>query len=140
MNIDDHFSLSHHLLPAIYSFYTQHSKTGIVYIFIISNNQSLIITSQFFGVFNPLGEILKLFIPLEFDVQTNSDHKNYKIKLYSVRALKRYLSERNLIHGRVMATMLKFSPQNFETYLRVNRVNRNRGICKKESVFQHFHT
>ena len=56
--------------------------------------------------------------PLGFDVQTNSDHKSQKIKLYSVRALKRYLNEKNLIHGRVMAMILKFSPQMFETYCR----------------------
>ena len=38
------------------------------------------------------------------------------MKLYSVRALKRYLNEKNLIHGRIMATISKFSPQIFETY------------------------
>ena len=48
---------------------------------------------------------------LGFVVQTNSDHKTQKNQ-----ALKRYLSEKNLIHGRVMATISKFSPQTFETY------------------------
>ena len=73
-------------------------------------------TSQIFGVVGPLGENLEFFGPLGFDYQTNSDHKTQKIKLYSVRALKSYLNEKNLIHGRVMATISKFSPQIFETY------------------------
>ena len=52
----------------------------------------------------------------DLTVQTNSGHKAQKIKLYSVRALRLYLNEKNLIHGRVMATISKFSPQIFETY------------------------
>ena len=73
-------------------------------------------TSQFFGVVSPLGENLDFFTPLGFGVQANSYHKTQTIKLYSVRALKRYLKEKNLIHGRVMATISKFNPQIFETY------------------------
>ena len=69
-------------------------------------------TSQIFGVVGPLGENLDFFSPLGSDVQTNSDHKTQKIKLYSVRALKRDLNEKNLIHGRVMAMI-------FETYFYV---------------------
>ena len=56
-------------------------------------------------------------------MQTNSDHKTQKIKLCSVRALKRYLNEKNLIHGRVMATISKLSPQVFETYFRFVQVH-----------------
>ena len=65
-----------------------------------------------------LGENLDFFIfsSLGFTIQRNSDHKTKKIKLHSVRALKRYLNEKNLIQGRVMATISKFSPQIFETY------------------------
>ena len=70
-------------------------------------------TSQIFGVVGPLGDNLDFFSPLGFDVGTNSDHK---IKLCSVRALKGYLNKKNLIHGLVMATISKFSPQIFETY------------------------
>ena len=73
-------------------------------------------TSQIFGVVGPLGENLDFVCPLGFYVQTNSDHKTLNIKLYSVSGLKRYLNEKNLIHGRVMATISKFSPQIFETY------------------------
>ena len=57
-----------------------------------------------------LWERPRFFSPMGFDVQTNSDHKAKEIKLYSVRALKRYLNEKDLIHGRVMATISKFSP------------------------------
>ena len=35
--------------------------------------------------------------------------KPQTIKLHTVRALKRYLNEKNLIHGRVTATILEFS-------------------------------
>ena len=75
--------------------------------FVIANIYR-VFTSQIFGVAGPLGENLNFFSPLGFDVQTNSDHKTPKIKLYSVRALKLYLNEKNLIHGRVMAAILKF--------------------------------
>ena len=44
--------------------------------------------------------------------------KPKNIKHYSVRALKRYLNEKNLIHVRVMATSPKFSPHIFETYFK----------------------
>ena len=81
---------------------------------VIANKQSF--ASQIFGVVGPLGGNLYFCSPLGFDIQTNSDHKTQKIKLYSVTALKRYLNEKNLIHGRVMATISKFSPQIFETY------------------------
>ena len=39
-----------------------------------------------------------------------------KVKLYSVIAFKRYLNEKNLAHGREIATISKFSAQVFETY------------------------
>ena len=76
-------------------------------------------TFQIFEVIDPLGENLDFFSPLGFDVQKNSGHKTQKIKLYSVRALKRYLNEKNLTHGRVIATISKFSLQIFETYFRL---------------------
>ena len=72
--------------------------------------------SQIFGVVGSLRENLDFFSLLGFDAQTNSDHKTPEIQLYPVRALKPYLNEKNLIHGRVMATISKFSPQIFETY------------------------
>ena len=63
-----------------------------------------------------LGRKLHFLSPLQFDFQTNSDHKPKKIKVYSDRAVKRYLNEKNLTHGRVMAMISKFSPQIFETH------------------------
>ena len=65
-----------------------------------------------------VGRKPRSFSPLGFDNQINSDHKTQKVKLCSVGALKRYLNEKNLIHGRVMATTSKFSPQTFETCFR----------------------
>ena len=54
------------------------------------------------------GQVDICISPLEFDIQINSDHKIPKIKRYSVRALKRYLNDKNLVHGRVTATIPKF--------------------------------
>ena len=71
------------------------------------------LTSQIFGVVGPLGENLDSVSLWGFDIQTNCDHKSY-----SVRALKRHLNEKNLIHGKVMAMISKFSLQMFETYFR----------------------
>ena len=59
--------------------------------------------------------------------------KPQKIKLYSVIALKRYLNERNLIHGRVMATISKFSPQIFETYF-INKPKATITLCDVSAV------
>ena len=56
--------------------YTQHSKTGNVYMFVIANIQSF--TSQIFGVVGPLGGNLDFFSPLGFDVQTDSDQNTPK--------------------------------------------------------------
>ena len=85
--------------------------------------------SQICGVVGPLGENLDFFSPLGFDVKTNSDHKTQKIKLYSVRALKCYLNEINLIYGRAMATISKFSPQIFGTYKRTWHVQHKFSDC-----------
>ena len=71
--------------------------------------------------FSPLGENLDFFSPLGFDTRRTSDHETPKIKLYSVRALKCHLNDKNLIHGRVTATISGFSPQIFETYFHLRR-------------------
>ena len=76
---------------------------------------SELITSQILGVAGPLGENVDISSLLGFDVQTNSDHKTHKIKTQSVKALKRYLNKKNLIQGRVVATISKFIPKSFET-------------------------
>ena len=73
-------------------------------------------TSQIFGVVGPLGENLDFLVHWDLTLKQILITKPKKIKLYSVRALKLYLYEINLIYGRVMATISKFSPQIFETY------------------------
>ena len=59
-----------------------------------------------------------------------------KSKFYSVRALKCYLNEKNLIHGRVTATISKFSPQIFETYFRLyGRLTARENYTAGSSIF-----
>ena len=82
--------------------------------FVISNNKSFI--SQNLKVVGPLGGKFNFFSPSGFEIQSDFDYITSKIKFHSVRALKCYLNEKNLIHGRVTATISKFSPQIFETY------------------------
>ena len=65
----------------------------------------------------PLGGKFDFFSPSEFEIQSDFDYRTSKI--YFVRALKCYLTEKNLIHGRVTATISKFSLQIFETYISV---------------------
>ena len=84
------------------------SNTAKLVIFVIGNIQSF--TSQIFGVVSLLGENLDFFSPLRFDTQKNSDYETPKIKLYLVRAFKRYLNDKSLIHDRVTPTISKFSP------------------------------
>ena len=74
--------------------------------FVTANMQSY--TTQIFRVIGVLGENFDFFSPLEFDVQTNSDHKTQKNQALLSRALKCYLNEINLIQGRVMAAISKF--------------------------------
>ena len=71
-------------------------------------------------VVGPLGGKLDYFFsPSGFEIQSDFDHRNSKIKFYFVRTLKCYLNEKNLIHGRVTAMISKFSPQIFEMYIGV---------------------
>ena len=77
------------------------------YVFVISNNKSFIF--QNLNVVGVLGGKFHFFNPLGFEIQSDFDYKYTKIKLYSVRALKRFLNEKNLIHGRVTVTVSKFS-------------------------------
>ena len=115
MNIKDHFCLSGHLLPSI-PLYPTEQNWKCLHILSSQYTDYRVSHLKFLESSVPLGENLDFFNLLGFDIQTNSDHKTQQIKLYSVRALKCYLNEKNLIHGRVMATISKFSPQIFETY------------------------
>ena len=84
--------------------------------FVISNNKSLI--SQNLRLVVPFGGKL-YFVSLQgFEIQSDFDYITTKITFSSVRALKCYLNEKNLIHGRVTAPILKFSPHIVETYFR----------------------
>ena len=107
MNVKDHFCLSRHLLPAIASYQTQQNWKCLYIRY--RNIQNF--TLQIFGVVDNWERNPRIFSPLGFDVQANSDHKNQKIKLYSVRAFKRYLYEKNQTRGQVMGKISKFSPQ-----------------------------
>ena len=100
-------SSGHSLYPTHQNWKFLHIRNGQYTVFHISN----------FWSRRSLGRKPRCSSPLGFDFQTNSDHNTEKIKLYSVRALKRYLNEKNLIHGREMAAISKFGPQIFETYL-----------------------
>ena len=91
----------------------QHSKLKNFCIFVISNKSLIYQNLKLVG---PLGGKFDFFSPLGFGIQSDFDYRTSKIKFYSVRALKCYLSEKNLIHGRVTAMISKFSPQIFETY------------------------
>ena len=68
---------------------------------------------------DPLGGKFDFFSPSGFEIESDFDYRNSKIKFYFVRALKCYLNEKNLTHGRVTATISKFSLQIFETYISV---------------------
>ena len=95
MNIKDHFFLSRHLLPAIALYPTQQNWKCLH----IRNRQFTEFHIADFLECQSLGKKPRFLSPSGFDVQTNSDHKTQKIKLYSVRASERYLNEKNLIHG-----------------------------------------
>ena len=68
------------------------------------------------GVVGPLGENLDFLIRWDLTLKQFLITKPPKIKLYSVKAIKRYLNEKNLIHGQVMATISVFNPPIFEKY------------------------
>ena len=113
MNIKDHFCLNHHLLPAIALYPTQQNWK---YLRIRDRQYTKFHISNFWSR-QSLVRKPRFFSPLRFDVQTNSNLKTFaKIIFYSVRTFKHYLNEKNLIHGRVMAIISRFSPQIFGTH------------------------
>ena len=78
-------------------------QTSKFFTLAISNNKSFI--SKNLKVVGPLGGNFDFFSPSGFEIQSDFDYRTSKIKFYSVRALKCYLNEKNLIHGRVTATI-----------------------------------
>ena len=92
MNLNEYeglFLLSHYLLPAKALYPTQQNWKCLH----VHNRQYTASHLKFWSR-RSLRRKPRIFIPLGFDVQTNSDHKTQKIKPYSVRALKRYLNEK----------------------------------------------
>ena len=82
----------------------------------ISNNRSFI--SQNLTVMKPLGGKFNLYSPSGFEIKSDLYYRTSKFMFYFVRALKCYLNEKNLMHGRVTSMISKFSPQIFETYFK----------------------
>ena len=122
MKIKDQFCLSPHFLPAIVLYRTQQKLETFTYCqYRVLHLKFLESSVPWEKTSSPLGFNVETSL-LGFDVETSSDHKSQKIKLYSVSALKRLLNEKYLIHGRVMATISKFSPQIFETYFSTLRI------------------
>ena len=74
-------------------------------IFVISNNKSFI--PQNLKVAGPLGGKFDFFSLSGFEIQSDLDYRTSTIKCYSFRALKCCLNEKNVIHGRVTATISK---------------------------------
>ena len=110
--IDDHGCLGRHLLPVTALYPTKQNWKCLHF----RNHQHTKFHISIVWSRGTLGRKPRFFSPLGFDVKTNSDYKTQNIKLYSVRALKHYPNEINLIYGGVMATISKFSPKIFETY------------------------
>ena len=80
----------------------------------------------------------KFFCPLGFKIQSHFVLETTKIKLHSVRALKRYLNEKNLMHGRGTATIWTFSAQSLQTYSRwqfISIISYFRIFCIDKSMF-----
>ena len=88
----------------------------IANLFVISNKKSLIY--QILKFVGPLRVKFHFFNPLGFEIQSDFDYKASEVKLFSVKALKQYLNEKNLIHGRETATFSKLNALNFETCFR----------------------
>ena len=66
--------------------------------FVNSNNYGII--SQNLKIVGLLGEKVAFFIPLGIQIEIDFHHAKTRIKLYSFRALKRYLDVKNLTQGR----------------------------------------
>ena len=88
-------------------------------------------------VVGPLGGKFYFFSPSGLEIQSVFAYRTSNFKFYSVRALKCYLNEKNLILGRVTATISKFSPQMFETYFRLyGRLTARENYTVGSSIFR----
>ena len=102
MNTKDHFCSSRHLLLVI-ALYPRQQNWKCLH---IRNHPYTEFHISNFWRRRSLGRKPRYFSPLGFDTKPKK----------SSSAFKRCLNEKNLIHGRVVATISKFSPQIFETY------------------------
>ena len=86
-----------------YNFISDIANLKIFCISVISNNKSFI--SRNLKAVGSLGRKFDFFSPSGFEIQSDFNYRTSKIKFYSVRTLKCYVNEKNLIHGRVTATI-----------------------------------
>ena len=97
-----------------------------------------------------LGGMFDVFSPSGFEIQSDFEYRTSKTKFYCLKALKRYLNEKNLIHDRVKATISKFIVHRFlkrtlaavlwlcqETNIIVGMVHMTR-LQSKETSEMHF--
>ena len=73
-------------------------------IFVYSQS-AIIRVSQNLKVAGPLAGKFDFFGLSGFEIQRDFDYKVSKIKFYSIRALKQYLNEKDLIHVQVTTTI-----------------------------------
>ena len=82
-------------MPTVFLFqlqlYIQHSKTENFHILVISSNTS------FISPIMKIGDKVRIFHSLGFEIQTVSDQNPSKIKSPSGRSFKLYLKDKNLI-------------------------------------------
>ena len=93
--------------------YIQYGKTGYLHIFGINNNQTFI--SQILTLLGPLRKKINFFKHLSFEAERNFDHRIPKTKSHSTRTSKRYLNDKRPIHGREIASILRFSTERFKS-------------------------
>ena len=119
MNMKDHLFLGRHCVPAIVLYPTQKNWKCLH----ICNRQYTEFHISNFGVVGSLGENLNL-VSVRWDLTFKQIliTKPTKIKLYSVRVLKLYLVEKNLIQVRVVATISKFSPKILKCTFKVHQI------------------
>ena len=85
-------------------------------IFLISNRPNNSFIFQILKVVGPLRGNFDFFSLSGFEIESGFDCKTSNIKLHSVRVLKCYMNDNNLILGQETVTISKFSALIFETY------------------------
>ena len=109
MNTTSNLSVNHHFC-AIISPYP--IKQIWKYLHVFDQQQQEFHFSNF-GVVNSLGKKLINFSPLRLVIQKNYDPETSEFKVHSFRALRRYVNDKNSIHGRGTASVFQFSTRSF---------------------------